>query len=77
MEASCDIATGFAYKKSAITVYILTLIKPQDGWSIHHLRYSCECVGGLSDLCDLIINYVSWLFLIGTRLNIVFVIASQ
>lgn len=27
-------------------------IESQDGQRIHHLRYSFECVGSLSDLCD-------------------------
>lgn len=44
-------------KKGITTGYTLTFIKSQDGRRIHHLRYSCECVGGLSDLCDLINSY--------------------
>ena len=35
-----------------------TFIKSQDGRRIHHLRYSFECVGGLSDLCDLTNSYL-------------------
>lgn len=38
--------------KNKIVYFIYEL---QDGWRIHHLRYSCECVESLSELCNSII----------------------